>query len=288
MTTEKSEFSRPLLRRTKIRALAWLGVEIEDKDGYLDVNQSLFVLEPRYVERNLKIADLANDINLHAEIEPGECCCGLKLEFAGMPLEAQIGHTHKGKATRVIMLDSADGIKVHCQTCNEDWPAYTTECTHRKTREPVYCHRCMQDHVLEVREHGCLGHEVVEYDAAEIDKTPPSMRSIFSQLLVKAAPGGWVFALAVLGTMLLEYLRFDRVVPGLWPLISEAWIVTALIGIVFWLLSVYRDEDERRSAKLKARAVGVFIWAGFGALLPGAFEQMFVVINWIVSGFGLA
>jgi hypothetical protein len=145
----------------------------------------------------------------------------------------------------------------------------------------------MQDHVLEVREHGCLGHEVVEYDAAEIDKTPPSMRSIFSQLLVKAAPGGWVFALAVLGTMLLENLRFDRVVPGLWPLISEAWIVTALVGVVFWLLSVYRDEDKRRSSKLKARAVGVFIWAGFGALLPGAFEQMFVIINWFFSGFGL-
>jgi hypothetical protein len=54
------------------------------------------------------------------------------------------------------------------------------------------------------------------------------------------------------------------------------------------LLSVYRDEDKRRSAKLKARAVAVSIWAGFGMLLPGAIEQVFVVINWIVSGFGLA
>jgi hypothetical protein len=57
---------------------------------------------------------------------------------------------------------------------------------------------------------------------------------------------------------------------------------------VIWLLSVYRDEDKRRSAKLKARAVAVFIWAVFGMLLPGAIEQVFVVINWIVSGFGLA
>jgi hypothetical protein len=145
----------------------------------------------------------------------------------------------------------------------------------------------MQDHVLEVRKNGCLGHDAIEYDEDDIDKTTPSMRSIFSQLLVKAEPGGWVFALAVLGTLLLEYLRFDRVVPGLWPLISEAWIVTALVGVVFWLLSVYRDEDKHRSAKLKARAVGVFIWAGFGALLPGAFEQMFVIINWFFSGFGL-
>jgi hypothetical protein len=145
----------------------------------------------------------------------------------------------------------------------------------------------MQDHVRDVNDHGCLGHEVVEYDVADIDKTPPSMRSIFSQLLVKAEPGGWVFALAVLGTMLLEYLRIDRIAPGVWPLISQSWFNTALVGIIFWLLSVYRDEDKHRSAKLKARAVGVFIWAGFGALLPGAFEQMFVIINWFFSGFGL-
>jgi len=288
VSKEASEFSRPALRQFKIRALAWMGIEIEDKDGYLDVNQSLFVLEPRYVERNLKIADLANDINLHAEIEPGECCCGLKLEYVAMPLEAQIGHTHRGKATSVIMLDSSNGIKVHCQTCNEDWPAYTTECMHRKTREPVYCHRCMQDHVLEVREHGCLGHEFLEYEEGDADNSPPTLRSLFTQLIVKADAGGWVYAFAVVFTILLDYLKLDRVVPGLWPLISEPWIVTALVGVVIWLLSVYRDEDKRRSAKLKARAVAVSIWAGFGMLLPGAIEQVFVVINWLVSGFGLA
>ena len=287
MTTETTGFSRPLLRRTKIRALAWMGIEIEDDEGYLDVSQSLFVLEPRYIERNLKIADLANDVNLHAEIEPGECCCGVKLEAAGMPLEAQIGHIFNHVDTSVIMLDSADGIKVHCQMCNQDWPAFATECAHYKTREPVYCHRCMQDHVREVRAHGCEGHNVTEPEANQ-DTASPTMRSIFSQLAMKAEPGGWVFSFAVLGTMVLEYLNLAKVVPGIWPLISHSWFNTALIGLAVWLFSIYRDEDKRRSAKLKARAVGIFIWAGFGLLLPGAFNQIFVVIDWVFSGFGLA
>ena len=105
---------------------------------------------------------------------------------------------------------------------------------------------------------------------------------------MKAEPGGWVFTFAVLGTMVLEYLNLAKVVPGIWPLISHSWFNTALIGVSVWLFSIYRDEDKRRSAKLKARAVGIFIWAGFGLLLPGAFGQIFVVIDWVFSGFGLA
>jgi hypothetical protein len=288
VSTETSEFSRPFLRRFKISALAWLGVEIEDDEGYLDVSQSLFVLEPRYIERNLKIADLANDVNLHAEIEPGECCCGLKLEFAAMPLEAQIGHTFDKAATNVIMLDSANGIKVHCQTCNRDWPAFVTQCAHYKTREPVYCHRCMQDHVREVREHGCDGHDAFELESSVAEKAPATLRSIFSQLVMKAEAGATVFTISVVGTMVLEYLNFAKIAPGIWPLISHSWFNTALIGLAVWLFSIYRDEDKRRSQKLKARAVAIFIWAAFGLILPGAIDQIFEIFNWVFSGFGLA
>ncbi len=206
----------------KIRALAWMGIELEDDEGYLDVSQSLFVLEPRYVVRNLKIVDLANDINLHAEIEPGQCCCGLKLEYEGIPLEAQTGHTYHDEQTSVIMLDSSSGIKVHCQTCNQNWPAFATACTHCKTREPVYCFRCMQDHVRAVSDHGCLGHKFADSEFEEDEESNATMRTIFSQLALKAEPGGWVFTLAVVGTLALDYLNFGKMVPGVWPLISHS------------------------------------------------------------------
>ena len=290
MKTEKSEFYRPFWRRFKIRAYAWMGIEVEDDDGFHDIDHSLFVLRPALIERNLKIADLANEVNLHSEIEPGECCCGLKLEFAGMPLSAQIGHTYGSQQTRVIMLDSATGIKVHCQTCNQDWPAFNIECPHYKTREPVYCHRCMQDHVREVREHGCEGHDHATAESDELHDTGKlnTLGEAFSLIVLKANSGTWIYMIAIFGTMALDYTNLRKEAPGIWPIISQGWIVTALIGLFIWLYSIYKGENKVRSTKLRERAVAVFLWAGFGALIPGAVDQVFVIIRWVASGFGLA
>ena len=263
-----------------------MGIELE-KDGYLDIDQSLFVLRPQLVERNLKIADLANEINLHAEIEPGECCCGLKLEYAGLPLEAQIGHKFGLEQTPLIMLERADGIKIHCQTCNQDWPAFTSECSHCKTHDPVYCYRCMQDHFAAVLNRGCDGHD---FDAQESDAEGKlaTLKDAFGLIFQKADGGAWVYVAATLGTIALAFTNLRKEIPSVWPIISQGWIVTALIGLIIWLYSFYKGDDQPRAAKLKARAVGVFIWAGFGALIPGAVDQVFLLIDWVVSGFGLA
>lgn len=282
-TTETTDYSRSFWRRTKISLLAWCGIEIKDKDGFHDIDQSLFVLRPELVVRDLKIVDLANDINLHSEIESGECCCGLILEFAGMPLEAQIGHVFRDEPTSLIMLDSSTGIKQHCQTCNRDFLAFTTECEHASTREPVYCHRCFQDHIVAVREHGCDGHNF-----AEVEETASAnQRSIFSQIFEKAEPGGWIFTGVSLGTLLIANLNFRVIVPAIWPLISHAWFNMALIGTALWMLAIYRDGEPARSAKLKERAVGVFILAGFGMAIPGVLDQFLYVVDWVLSGFGI-
>ena len=290
MKTEKSEFYRPFWLRFKIQALAWMGIEKRDKEDFLDIDESLFVLRPELVERDLKIADLANDINLHAEMEPGECCCGLKLEYAGMPVEAQIGHTYAKKPTGVFMLERDGEIKLHCQTCNQDWPAFSTECSHYKTHEPVYCHRCMQDHVAAVREHGCEGHDhaTAESEGPDDSGKLNTLGEAFSLIVLKANSGTWIYMIAIFGTMALDYTNLRKEAPGIWPIISQGWIVTALIGLVIWLYSVYKGDDKVRSARFKERAVAVFLWAGFGALIPGAVDQVFVIIRWVASGFGLA
>ena len=289
-TKEKSKYYRSFWRRNKIAALAWVGIELKDKEGFLDIDQSIFVLRPELVERNLKIADLANEINLHSEIEPGECCCGLKLEFAGMPLQAQIGHTYFEKPTKVIMLERDGEIKIHCQTCNQDWPAFITECSHYKTLDPIYCHRCMQDHVGAVRNEGCDGHDFANDESDELEDSgkPATLRDAFNVLLEKSNGGITIYLIATYSTLALDYTNLRKELPGIWPIISQGWVVTALVGLAYWLLSHYRGDDKSRSAKLKAKAQAIFIWAVYAMLLPGAIHQIFYLGEWIWSGFGIS
>lgn len=284
-TVEKPDYSRPFWRRQKIQVLAWCGIEIKDKDGFHDIDQSLIVLRPELVVRDLKIVDLANDINLHSEIEPGECCCGLKLEYAGMPPEAQIGHTFRDEPTSVIMLDSASGIKQHCQTCNSDFAAFTTECKHATTREPVYCHNCFQDHIAAVREHGCDGHNFAD---PAFEDAQTSKLNIFQQLLIKSNPGWWIYLIVAWLPVLLRQLGVHKMIPSVWPLISRSWFDMGMLGLVLWLYAIYRDNEPARSARIKERAIGVFIWAGYGLVLPGVIDELFVIIDWVTSGFGIA
>ena len=284
-TTSKAGYSRPFWRRQKIQVFALLGIAITDKDGFLDIDQSMRVLRPELVVRDLKIVDLANDINLHSEIEPGECCCGLKLEYAGMPLEAQIGHTFRDKPTSLIMLDSETGIKQHCQTCNRDFVAFTTECKHATTRELVYCHDCFQDHIEAVRKHGCDGHNFVDPD---IESEDNSNLNIFQQLMAKSNPGWWIYIIVVFLPLLLRQLNVHKLVPSIWPLISRSWFDMGIIGLALWLYAIYRDSEPTRSAKIKERAIGVFIWGGYGLVLPGVIDELFVIVDWVSSGFGAA
>ena len=290
MKTEKSEFYRPFWLRFKIQALAWMGIEKRDKEDFLDVDESIFVLRPELVERDLKIADLANDINLHAEMQPGECCCGLKLENAGMPLEAQIGHTFGRTKTSLIMLDSPSGIKLHCQTCNQDWPAFSTECSHYKTHDPVYCHRCMQDHVAAVRERGCEGHDFANQESGELDEPAKlnTLRDAFNLILEKSNGGVSIYLTVVFSTLALSYTNLRKEIPEIWPIISQEWIIVGCIGIGFWLLSAYFGDNKPRSARLRKKAQAIFIWAFYAMLLPGALDQISFIFRWIWSGFGIA
>ena len=290
MKTEKSEFYRPFWLRFKIQALAWMGIEKRDKENFLDIDESLFVLRPELVERDLKISDLANDINLHAEMEPGECCCGLKLEYAGMPLEAQIGHTYAKKPTGVFMLERDGEIMLHCQTCNQDWSAFSTECSHYKTHEPVYCHRCMQDHVAAVRDYGCEGHDFANDDADELDEPAKlsTLRDAFNLILEKSNGGVSIYLTVVFGTLALSYTNLRKEIPEIWPIISQEWIIVGFIGIGFWLLSAYFGDNKPRSARLRKKAQAIFIWAFYAMLLPGALDQISFIFQWIWSGFGIA
>ena len=290
MSVESTDFSRSTFVYRKQQVMAWLGIEPVDCEGYLDLHKSLSVLHPSLVERNLKIADLANDINLHAEMVPGECCCGLSLEYDGMPLQAQIGHTFKGKQTRVIMLDTSEGIKIHCQTCNDFWPAFSTECSHYKTREPVYCHNCMHDHVAAVQEQDCVGHECIELDSDEVEEqgAMSTVRELATHLFKKAEPGAPIFVLVIFATLSLEALGVAKSNPFASLLIDETWFTMGLLALGVWLYSVYRDEEKVRSAKIKARAVGLFLWAGFMLIATEVMTKVFSVITFIVSGMGIS
>lgn len=289
MSEETRDFSRSNFVYRKQQLMAWMGIEAFDSDGYLDISKSLAVLHPSLVERNLKIADLANDINLHAEIEPGKCCCGLALEYAGMPLQAQIGHTFKGEATRVIMLDTANGIQVHCQTCNEYWPAFTSECVHHKTHEPVYCHLCMQDHVRAVQEDSCTGHKCLELTTE--DEEPGinvTIKELFSRLSKKAEPGAWIFTLVILATLACDVFGFGKSNPIAEFLIDESWFTLSIVALAIWLYATYRADDKVRSAKIRKRAIGVFLWSGFTLLITEVLAKVLNVITFIVSGMGIA
>jgi hypothetical protein len=290
MAVENTDFSRSTFVYRKQQVMAWLGIEPVDNECYLDVKQSLSVLQPSLVERNLKIEDLANDINLHAEMVPGECCCGLALEYAGMPLQAQIGHRFRGKETRVIMLDTSDGVRVHCQTCNEHWPAFSTECSHYKTREPVYCHNCMHDHIRAVQDQACVGHKSVEpvSDEAEEQSAVGAVRELVTLLAKKAEPGGLIFTLVIFVSLALDALGFAKSSSPASLLIDESWLTLGLIALSVWLYSIYRDEEKVRSAKIKARAVGLFLWAGFMLLATEVMAKVITVITFIVSGMGIS
>lgn len=289
MSEETKDFSRSNFAYRKQQLMAWMGIESIDRDGYLDIKKSVTVLHPSLVERNLKIADLANDINLHAEMEPGECCCGLALEYAGLPLQAQIGHTYRGKATRVFLLDTADGVQVHCQTCNEYWPAFTSECVHHKTHEPVYCHFCMQDHLRAVEEESCSGHKCLELANEEAEQVVASTsRDLVNQLIKEAEPGSLIFTLVIFATMAGNLLGLDKSSPIAEFLIDESWVTISLIGLVFWLYAIYRDEDKRRSAKIRAHAVGLFLWGAFTLLATEVLAKVIHAITFIVSGMGIS
>lgn len=289
MSEETKDFSRSNFAYQKQRIMAWLGIETVDKEGYLDVSQSVTVLHPSLVKRNLKIADLANDINLHAEIEPGECCCGLVLEYAGMPLQAQIGHTYLGEATRVFLLDTADGVQVHCQTCNGYWPAFTSECVHHKTYEPVYCHFCMQDHLQAVQEESCSGHKNLELTSEEAEQVvADTMRQLIQQLAKQAQPGAWIFTLVIFAILAADLLGLDNGSPIANFFIDESWVTISFIGLGFWLYAIYRDEDKRRSAKIRAHAVGLFIWGAFTLLATEVLAKVINAITLIVSGMGIS
>ena len=290
MSVENTDFSRSTFVYRKQQVMAWLGIETFDSEGFLVINKSLSVLHPSLVERNLKMADLANDINLHAEIEPAECCCGLALEYAGMPLQAQIGHTFRGEKTQVIMLDTDEGIKAHCQTCNQFWPAFSTECSHYKTREPVYCHNCMQDHVRAVQEQGCAGHKCIELDSDEVEDQSAlsTVRELATLLFKKAEPGSLIFTLMVMASLAFEALGFAKGSPLANLLIDELWLTLGLVALSVWLYSVYRDEEKVRSARIKARAIGILLWASFTLVGTEVLSKVFSVITFIVSGMGIS
>ncbi len=289
MSTETNDFSRSNFVYRKQQIMAWLGIEPVDSEGYLDIKQSLSVLHPSLVERNLKIADLANDINLHAEIEPGECCCGLALEYAGMPLQSQIGHTFRTQATSVIMLDTADGIKLHCQICNEYWPAFTSECVHHKTHEPVYCHNCLQDFVRAVQNQGCAGHASLESPSAlEESNFKDSAREFGTVMIKKAEPGGWIASLVAVMSLVLNTTNFAKPNEVISVLLDEIWLTLGLIALMIWLYAIYRDSDKRRSARIKARAVGVAIWAASFLIATELLGKVLSVITYIMSGMGIS
>lgn len=243
--------------------LDWLGI-YEDGEG------PQFLSYPDDVQLALSDQELADEINLHVELAEGWCTCGLELQFAGIPLQAQAGHTWQGDPVSIFMFDTPDGIKTQCQDCLFEWPTFSYKCEHGERHDEAHCNYCMYRIVERASKKFCYGH------SGEIKKP-----SIYKQISERSSHGLLVYLAVSFGALGLQILAIDGLAPRVFMNMPKIWILTALAGVAIWLFSIYVDEDKKRSARLKARAVGTWYWAAFALITPWFFSEIETV--WLAT-----
>ena len=218
----------------------------------------------------------ANYNNLHVELVDGVCSCGLVLQYPGIPLQAQAGHIWEDEPVSIFLFETPDGIKQQCQECLFEWPAFSNDCLHGARDSGAQCHYCMHDAVERARKKGCRVHKLWQ-------ATP----TVFSQILTLAKPGVTVYMWLLGAYLFTEFVIFDKFFPHLYGELPKIWILMAAVGLVIWLLSIYIDGDAEKSAKLKARAVGTFMWAGYALVMPWVITELegIMAFVWKVLGF---
>jgi hypothetical protein len=148
----------------------------------------------------------------------------------------------------------------------------------------------MHDHIRAVQDQACVGHKSVEpvSDEDQDQSAISTLRNLATLLVKKAEPGALIFTLVIFASLALDALGFARSSSPASLLINESWLTLGLIALSFWLYSIYRDEEKVRSAKIKARAVGLFLWAGFMLVATEVMAKVITVITFIVSGMGIS
>ncbi|MEN9749420.1 MAG: hypothetical protein RL149_498 [Actinomycetota bacterium] len=256
---EDDGFSR--FERKKLQfiqsAAAWLGYGPRD-----DVPKIL------YFPEDLQLAaydqDSADEVNLHVELAEGWCSCGVRLEYAGIPLQAQKGHLMHGEPTPVFLYESIEGLKLQCQECLFEWPVFESDCSHISRDEPAHCHNCMHDLVDQSARGGCAGHN------ARVD-----LKKAFSAINQLSKPGFnvylWSCGISLL-PLLFEFLNIANRNALAWP---RLWQIIAIIGAANWLLGHYFGEsDPNRAAKFKARAFGSWLWSIASIFIIAAVNEL--------------
>lgn len=259
-----------------------------NKERFLEVAANWLGYGPRddvakilYSPEDLQLAAYdqgsADEVNLHVQLADGWCSCGLKLEYAGIPLQAQKGHLMHGEPTSVFIYESIEGLKLQCQDCLFEWPVFESDCSHISRDEPAHCHNCMHELVDQSAKRGCAGHN----DRLDVRKALSAINQVskpgFSVYL-------WSCGISLL-PLLFEWLNIANRNTFAWP---RLWQIIAIIGAANWLLAYYYGESEpTRAARFKARAYGSWLWSVAAIFIVAAVKEIDIIWAQVSAMLGL-
>jgi hypothetical protein len=240
-------------------------------------NAPKFLFYPEDLQLAAYDQESADEVNLHVELAHGWCSCGLKLEFAGIPLQAQRGHLMHDEPTSVFIYESLEGLKLQCQECLYEWPVFDLGCDHNSRTEPAHCHYCMHSLIERAQKKGCKDHRALGAS------TNP-----FASISKISKPGWpvymWSCGISLI-PLIFESLNLGRIDPTAWP---RLWQIIAIIGAGSWLMGHYLVEsDPVRSAKFKARAYGSWLWALGAIFIVSATNEVEIMYARITAALGL-